>query len=420
MRHVFAAVALLCLAAISVQGAVIPGFGAKVHVAEQPSLEGTWTSDANAGWTDRAGEPRWQFNLRSNGGADHWGFGIRPMELVGVPAAAMDGTANDVRFSWTREAGTFRFTGSFDRGRGSGRYVFEPSQPYLAAMQGFGYRLMGEDTVRLAVLDVTTGYVRELAEAGYRNVALDELTRMRIHRVSGQQIRELRELGFDSLSTEMLVRLRIHQVATEFVRGLAERGYRGLGAEDLVRMRIHRVSLEEIDQLKALGFGGLGPDELVRFRIHKVTPAFIRELRDVGFSAVTEEQLVRMRIHKVDAQFVRDARADGYAIDNARGCGRPRHSRASFHARAAEVTGRPGARIPSIQRGIPCVRPSYDPFLPFASRSSWPRRRWRSRSRRRISTSDSGSAPTASLPGIRRSSSTLPPWRSRPTASNSS
>lgn len=111
MRHVFAAVALLCLAAISVQGAVIPGFGAKVHVAEQPSLEGTWTSDANAGWTDRAGEPRWQFNLRSNGGADHWGFGIRPMELVGVPAAAMDGTANDVRFSWTREAGTFRFTG---------------------------------------------------------------------------------------------------------------------------------------------------------------------------------------------------------------------------------------------------------------------------------------------------------------------
>lgn len=278
------------------------------------STTGTWTSDARIGWADDAGEARWQFNLRSDHGDHNWGFGVRPSDLQGAPSAALDGTASDVQFTWSREAGTFRFTGSFDRGRGSGRYVFTASEQYLAAMRKYGYQLDPADTPRLAVLDVSTAYVRELQDAGYSKLSLDELTRMRIHRVSAADIREFRALGFDGLSTDMLIRLRIHRVTPDFVRGLTTRGYKGLIPEDLVKMRIHHVSLEEIDELKTLGFGGLGPDELVKFRIHKVTPGFIREMRDVGFTAVTEDQLIRMRIHRVDAQFVKDARADGYAM----------------------------------------------------------------------------------------------------------
>ena len=277
-------------------------------------IEGTWTSDARSDWSDRAGERRWQVNLRSESGDDHWGFGIDPAELQGMPAAAVDGTASDVRFSWTREAGTFRFTGSFDRGRGSGRYVFVPDAAYQAAMQRLGYAIAGSDALRFAVLDLTTAYVRELADAGYPRLPIDELARMRIHRVSAQEIREWRALGFDALPTEMLIRLRIHRVTPDFPRGLTAEATAGSLAEDLVKMRIHRVTLEEIDELKALGFSGMGADELVKFRIHKVTPAFIREMREVGFADVTEDQLVRMRIHRVDAQFVRDARADGYAM----------------------------------------------------------------------------------------------------------
>lgn len=284
--------------------------------AAQGALEGTWTSDSRSGWTDSSGEVRWQFNLRSDEGDHRWGFGVRPSELEGAPAAAAAGSASDVRFTWTREAGVFRFSGTFDAGRGSGRYVFQPSETYLAAMRRLGYQIAPADTPRLAVLDVSTAYVKELADAGHAKLSLDELTRMRIHRVSAADIREFRVLGLDVPSTDMLVRLRIHRVTPEFVRGLAGRGYKGLLADDLVKMRIHRVTLEEIDELGALGFGGLATDELVKFRIHKVTPAFIREMRDAGFTAVTEDQLVRMRIHRVDAQFVRDARADGYAMSS--------------------------------------------------------------------------------------------------------
>jgi hypothetical protein len=318
MWKVLVAAGALAVAIVPLTAAVVPalapaGRGVVVQPASAPTM-GTWTSEARTGWSDNAGEARWQFNLRTDQGDNNWGFGLRPSEVQGLPAAAFEGTASDVQFTWTREAGTFRFTGSFDGGRGSGRYQFAPSEAYIAAMRKYGYQVAPADTPRLAVLDVNTAYVRELQDTGYSKLPLDELTRMRIHRVSAADIREFRALAFDGLSTDMLVRLRIHQVTPDFVRGLTARGYRGLLAEDLVKMRIHRVTIEEIDELKTLGFGGLGPDELVKFRIHRVTPAFIREMRAAGFADVTEDQLMKMRIHRVDAQFVKDARADGYAM----------------------------------------------------------------------------------------------------------
>ena len=295
--------------------AVLPWTSAGTFQQAPKALSGDWTADTRQSWTGDDGQPRVQFNLRTEAGDSRWGFGIRAVDLEGLPAAALSGVASDVRFTWTREAGTFRFSGSFDNGRGAGRYTFEASSAFLSTMSGLGYRsLTAEDALRLAVIDVTSAYVRDLGQAGYRDLPLEQLTRMRIHKVMPEYIGEMKSLGYESLSADDLVRMRIHRVEPDFVRGLRTRGYSGLTAEDLVKMRIHKVSLEDIDQYKALGLGGLGTEDLVRFRIHRVTPAFVREMREVGFASLSEEQLVRMRIHKVDAQFIKDARADGYAM----------------------------------------------------------------------------------------------------------
>ena len=325
------------LLAAAPSAAVLPWTGARTFQQAPKALSGDWTADTRQSWTGDDGQPRVQFNLRTEAGDSRWGFGIRAGDLQGLPAAALSGVASDVRFTWTREAGTFRFSGSFDNGRGAGRYTFEPSSAFLSTMSGLGYRsLTGEDALRLAVIDVTSAYVRDLGQAGYRDLPLEQLTRMRIHKVMPEYIGEMKRsatrrcrpttwCGCASTASSRTTprekslgtppnRMRIHRVEPDFVRGLRTRGYSGLTAEDLVKMRIHKVSLEDIDQYKALGLGGLGTEDLVRFRIHRVTPAFVREMRDVGFASLTEEQLVRMRIHKVDAQFIKDARADGYAM----------------------------------------------------------------------------------------------------------
>ena len=304
------------------------------------AARGDWSADTRQWWSDD-GERRIQLSMRTDGDG-RWGSGVRLSELDGFPPSAESGLANDVRFSWTREAGIFRFQGSFDRGRGHGTFTFAANPAYVSGMAALGHRnLTSDNLVRLALIDITQAYTRALRDVGYGSLALDDLVRMRIHRVSAEEIKELNALGYKGLdadqlvrfrihkvtpafikaihdagykglSNEELVRFRIHRVTPEFIRGLTERNYRGLLAEDLVKMAIHKVSVQEIDELKALGYGGLLSDELVKLRIHKVTPQFIRSIHEVGFRSVSIDQLVRMRIHKVDAQFIKDLQADGY------------------------------------------------------------------------------------------------------------
>ena len=88
---------------------------------------GDWTADTRNGWRDDDRTPRLQLNLRTAGGSDRWGFGVRVTDLQGLPDAALDGSAADVRFTLAREAGTFAFTGSFTDQRGAGRYTFTPN-----------------------------------------------------------------------------------------------------------------------------------------------------------------------------------------------------------------------------------------------------------------------------------------------------
>src|SRR6187431_2832582 len=92
--------------------------------AQPATYGGDWTADTRNTWRDDDGEPRVQLNLRSNAGDNRWGFGVKLRDLAGLPTSALASAASNIQFSWTREAGTFRFSGSFDDGRGAGTYAF--------------------------------------------------------------------------------------------------------------------------------------------------------------------------------------------------------------------------------------------------------------------------------------------------------
>lgn len=203
---------------------------------------GRWTADLRSGWKGGDG-PRVQLSLRSADGDERFGFGVRLAELDGLPAAARDGAVSSVTFRLVREAGTFTLRGAFDDGRGAGDYAFEPEARYAAAMAALGYRdLPREGQMRLALLDVTTTFAREIRDAGQSAVPLDDLVRFRIHGVTGGNIRDLAALGYRQLDADTLVRLRIHGATPERIRGLHQAGLRGVLADDLVRLRIHGVT----------------------------------------------------------------------------------------------------------------------------------------------------------------------------------
>ena len=276
---------------------------------------GDWTANARNRWRDDDRTPRIQLNLRTANGADRWGFGVRVTDLAGLPDAALDGDAADVRFTMPREAGTFTFTGSFIDGRGTGRYTFSPSAAYASAMNALGFRAMSrEDVMRLAVMDVSTAFVKDIRGAGQAAIDLEELVRFKIHGVTGTNIRELAALGF-----------------------------KGLDADELVKMRIHGATPARIRELRAAGLPAGDPDDVVKLRIHNVTPEFIAGLKSRNYSGLIAEDYVTMRIHGVTLAEIDELKALGYSRPRPRRAGEVPHPRRApgLHPRYARAWASP-------------------------------------------------------------------------------
>src|SRR5687767_45873 len=173
-------------------------------VAQQPAptvtARGDWTADARNSWSDD-GEPRLQLNLRLPDSYGSWGSGVRFSELQGLAPGARDGMAQDARFSWTREAGTFRFEGTFHNGQGVGTFTFSANPAFATGMAGLGYRNLSTDQLlRLAIIDVTQSFVTGIAQVGYPSLPIDELVRMRIHGATPEFVRAMQSAGYTGLS----------------------------------------------------------------------------------------------------------------------------------------------------------------------------------------------------------------------------
>ena len=186
-----------------------------------------------------------------------------------------------VSFTLARDAGSIAMTGSFQSGEGVGRFTFTPDPSYAQTIRALGVgideELTDEHLFSLAMMDVSTAFIREMQALGYRE-SLSQYTAFRIHGVNAAFVRDLAALGDSKLTAEQLVTFRIHGVSSDYVRELRDLGYTGLSSDQLVAMRIHGVSTQ-----------------------------FIRELKSAGYQNVPVEKLIEMRIHGIDADFLRKA-----------------------------------------------------------------------------------------------------------------
>jgi hypothetical protein len=252
----------------------------------------------------------YQRNSESN---NEWGHTVELTDFTGLTDAQIHSSGNTpVKFTLTRGAGTITLDGIFGDGDGGGRFTFTPNAKYADELHSLGVAssdLDEEQLFSLAILDVSTQFIRDMQALGYRG-PLEDFKRFRIHGASPQFVRDMQALGYRDLSAEDLIRFRIHGVSPEYVRDMNVLGYKP-SAEDLVRFRIHGVNPELVKTLNGLGYRDVSAEDLVRFRIHGVSPEFLRDIKDLGYTPNAED-LVRMRIHGVSPEFIRSLKEAGY------------------------------------------------------------------------------------------------------------
>jgi hypothetical protein len=288
-----------------------------LSLAGAPSeKEGTWSLS-----TDSGDAARVQLQMQRRHGRHSWSNShpVALSELTGLPARLRSAPRAEATFTQRRHAGPQTFRGPIQRGEGAGHFTFTPDPSFEADMKALGYDLDEDQLFSAASLDLSRAFVREVGEAGYRDISLDKLFAFRIHGATPAYIRSMREAGFSRLSADSLVAFRIHGVSQEFLSAIKAAGIEHVSADDAVAMRIHGATPAFLEELGRLGYRELSADELVAFRIHGVTPGFIEDVQELGYRHPTPDDLVAMRIHGVSASFIRRANerhGSRYSLDD--------------------------------------------------------------------------------------------------------
>lgn len=151
-------------------------------------------------------------------------------------------------------------------------------------------------------------FIDEMASAGYTNLTVDELVKLKTAGVTANDVRSLRALGFTNLTVKELASMRIHGLTPAYIQTIRAAGYNDLSAKDLTSFRIHGITPEYIKSLRDAGYGNLAAKQLINFKVHQVTPAFINSIRAAGYGNLSPQELVSLRVYNITPEFIRQAR----------------------------------------------------------------------------------------------------------------
>ena len=154
-------------------------------------------------------------------------------------------------------------------------------------------------------------FLDSLAAAGYKNLSVDDLVRLKNVGVDGGLIDAAVSYSGSRPSVEMLVRMASVGVDADFLRRLQSSGYPRMSLEDVVRMRAVGVDPNYIRDMTAVLHVKPSIEQLTQLRALDVDPDYVRSFAQLGYDKLSPNDLMRLRAVGVDADYVRMLRGKG-------------------------------------------------------------------------------------------------------------
>jgi beta-lactamase regulating signal transducer with metallopeptidase domain len=112
------------------------------------------------------------------------------------------------------------------------------------------------------------GLIDALADAGFKNLSIDDLVSLANRGVTPALVDELHRDGLTPMPASTLARFADSGVTGAYIAGLAQLGYPNLAPEDYIRLRDSGVTLEFVQRIQSSGLieGHPTVDQLIRLR----------------------------------------------------------------------------------------------------------------------------------------------------------
>ncbi|MBS1831807.1 MAG: M56 family metallopeptidase [Acidobacteria bacterium] len=155
------------------------------------------------------------------------------------------------------------------------------------------------------------GFLAALADAGYKDLSVEQVIDLKNHGVSPDFLREMNGAGWGKLSVGQLIELRNRGMSGAYLQELRGAGIRDISLERAVSLRDNGVKPRAVAEIHSLGFGPYGSDEVVDMARHGVGPEFFRSLKEYGIAKMSAREAIEGAQQGLNGRSIQEARKYG-------------------------------------------------------------------------------------------------------------
>lgn len=109
----------------------------------------------------------------------------------------------------------------------------------------------------------------------------------------------------------------VHNNSAEFyIQSLAEVGYKNLTVSNLTVLKAAKVTPEYINELKSVGYSNLSPGMLASFKVHRISGELILAYKELGLKNISPGKLVIAVSSGVSPQYIQSMIEKGFISDD--------------------------------------------------------------------------------------------------------
>jgi hypothetical protein len=192
-----------------------------------------------------------------------------------------------------RDAGVNATTGQLIELRNRGITL-----PYIRETQNAGYTTFtASDFMELKSHGVSTDFLRALKHAGYELPAR-QITELHSHGVNTDYMRDLDIYGLRPKPSD-IVQMKNHGVNPEYLKNLKDAGYGDLASNQITDLKNHGLDPQFILEVRELGYD-FNTRELIDLKQHGVSAQYLRHLRESGMRNLSAQQISKLKMHGIE------------------------------------------------------------------------------------------------------------------------
>jgi hypothetical protein len=276
---------------------VLSALVALVLATTAPALCDTFTGTWSITPSSNPDQVRLEFRFSGPGYYDSNESTEIALSALGLTKDELQSAGQSVHFTLNREAGSFECTGWATGGNAGGSATFTPNPDFLTKIRALGYDdISPEKQMSAAMIDLTTAYIADIANAGYPHLELGKLIAFRALHIDAAFIHSMRSTfdGADIDAGDMIALAAVH-VTPDYISQLRSAGMNVDSPHDAVSMKALHVDLAYVQELAAAGYPHLTSEQVIQLRAMHIDSAFITKVRAHGLGHPTVEELVRLK-----------------------------------------------------------------------------------------------------------------------------